>query len=67
MADAMGRGGGEGGFLYSCTITNRVLRLHKEQLLSVLKPFLYDPLVNWQGRGFKGNENAEMTNSEVSF
>ncbi|KAI5710378.1 hypothetical protein M8J75_008125 [Diaphorina citri] len=34
MADAMGRGGGEGGFLYSCTITNRVLRLHKEQLLA---------------------------------
>ncbi|XP_026682047.1 serine/threonine-protein kinase atr [Diaphorina citri] len=67
MADAMGRGGGEGGFLYSCTITNRVLRLHKEQLLSVLKPFLYDPLVNWQGRGFKGNENAEMTNSEAKI
>lgn len=67
MVDAMGTGGLEGMLSSACEITNRVMRSHTEQLVSVLKPFLYDPLVMWTGRDTKADENSEMTNDKVSF
>lgn len=66
MVDAMGTGGLEGMLSSACEITNRVMRSHTEQLISVLKPFLYDPLVMWTGRDTKADENSEMTNNQVS-
>lgn len=65
MVDAMGTGGLEGMLSSACEITNRVMRSHTEQLVSVLKPFLYDPLVMWTGRDTKADENSEMTNDQV--
>ncbi|XKL67991.1 hypothetical protein PGB90_003482 [Kerria lacca] len=44
MIKAMGPLGYEGSFLYTCEIVNRILRSHKEQLISILNTFLYDPL-----------------------
>lgn len=67
MVDAMGTGGLEGMLSSACEITNRVMRSHTEQLVSVLKPFLYDPLVMWTGRDTKADENSEMTNDQVSI
>ncbi|XP_050524661.1 serine/threonine-protein kinase ATR isoform X2 [Daktulosphaira vitifoliae] len=65
MVDAMGTGGLEGVLFSACEITNRVMRSHSEQLVSVLKPFLYDPLVMWTGRDSKADENSEMTNNQA--
>lgn len=42
IVKAMGSTGIEGHFMKSCEITNRVIRNHSDQLLYVLKPFLYD-------------------------
>lgn len=67
MVDAMGTGGLEGMLSSACEITNRVMRSHTEQLISVLKPFLYDPLVMWTGRDTKADENSEMTNDQVNI
>ncbi|VVC41563.1 Hypothetical protein CINCED_3A002699 [Cinara cedri] len=65
MVDAMGIGGLEGMLSSACEITNRVMKSHSEQLVSVLKPFLYDPLVMWTGRDTKADENSEMTNDQA--
>lgn len=43
MVKAMGPLGSEGAFLYTCEIVSRVLRSRKDQLVSVLNTFLYDP------------------------
>ncbi|CAI6361847.1 unnamed protein product [Macrosiphum euphorbiae] len=65
MVDAMGTGGLEGMLSSACEITNRVMRSHTEQLVSVLKPFLYDPLVMWTGRDTIVDENSEMANDQA--
>jgi len=67
MVDAMGTGGLEGMLSSACEITNRVMRSHTEQLVSVLKPFLYDPLVMWTGRDTIVDENSEMANDQVKI
>jgi len=67
MVDAMGTGGLEGMLSSACEITNRVMRSHTEQLVSVLKPFLYDPLVMWTGRDTIVDENSEMANDQVNI
>ncbi|XP_014282454.1 serine/threonine-protein kinase ATR isoform X2 [Halyomorpha halys] len=43
MVKAMGSTGIEGHFVKSCEITTWVMRIHSDQLMCVLKPFLYDP------------------------
>ena len=45
MIDAMGPTGCEGHFRKTCEATMRVMRDHREELLSVLKPFVFDPHV----------------------
>lgn len=67
MVEAMGTGGLEGMLSSACEITNRVMRSHTEQLVSVLKPFLYDPLVMWTGRDTIVDENSEMANDQVNI
>jgi len=64
IVDAMGTGGLEVMLSSACEITNRVMRSHTEQLVSVLKPFLYDPLVMWTGRDTIVDENSEMANDQ---
>jgi len=48
MVDAMGVTGHEGIFRCVMELTLRVLRDHRETLLSVLEPFLSDPTVSWE-------------------
>ncbi|CAM1327849.1 ATR (predicted) [Pycnogonum litorale] len=47
MVDAMGPLGYEGIFRKACEVTLRVMREQTDTLMSVLRPFIHDPLVEW--------------------
>merc|ERR1719427_1680445 len=53
MVDAFGPLGIEGPFRIGCQIALRVMRQEKDVLMSVLRPFVFDPLLDWT-RGSKG-------------
>lgn len=44
----MGPLGVEGFYRQACELTLKVIREQKNAMVSVLKTFLYDPLVEWQ-------------------
>lgn len=69
MVSAMGPLGVEGIFRKSCACTLRVLRNNANTLMSIVAPFVYDPLVSWprQPSSLPSVHNAERTNEEVSF
>jgi phosphatidylinositol kinase/protein kinase (PI-3 family) len=72
MVAAMGPLGVEGMFRRSCEITLRILRAQSETLMSVLRPFVYDPMVTWRStsasaRPLCRKENVETTNELVCF
>ncbi|XP_023240203.1 serine/threonine-protein kinase ATR-like [Centruroides sculpturatus] len=47
MIDAMGPTGYEGIYRKACEVTMRLMRTQTDSLMSVLKPFIHDPLVEW--------------------
>ncbi|KAK4874516.1 hypothetical protein RN001_013876 [Aquatica leii] len=57
MVAAMGPLGVEGVFRKSCACTLSVLRAHINTLMSIVTPFVYDPLVSWSKK--------TMTNTNV--
>lgn len=59
MVHAMGPLGVEGMFRKCCEITLKVLRQQMPILMSVLKPFVYDPLVDWN------KKNSSNTSERV--
>ncbi|GAV08904.1 ATR [Ramazzottius varieornatus] len=61
IVDAMGPLGVEGFFRTACELTLKVIREQKNTMLGVLKTFVHDPLVDWQGKGTK-SESGEMVN-----
>jgi len=63
MVNAMGPLKIEGPFRRACQITMRVLRQESSTLLSVLTPFVYDPLVSWHKN--QPGDAAEKTNEKV--
>ncbi|CAK9833676.1 Serine/threonine-protein kinase atr [Anthophora retusa] len=63
MVDAMGPLKIEGPFRRACEITMRVLRQQSSTLLSVLTPFVYDPLVSWNKNHV--GEDGEKTNEKA--
>lgn len=63
MIEAMGPLKYEGPFRRACQITMRVLRQQTSTLLSVLTPFVYDPLVSWNKN--PTSETGEKTNEKV--
>ncbi|KAK2579409.1 hypothetical protein KPH14_003267 [Odynerus spinipes] len=63
MVDAMGPLKIEGPFRRACQITMRVLRQQSSTLLSVLTPFVYDPLVSWNKN--QPGEAGEKTNEKA--
>ncbi|TGZ48346.1 Serine/threonine-protein kinase ATR [Temnothorax longispinosus] len=63
MVDAMGPLKIEGPFRRACQITMRVLRQESSTLLSVLTPFVYDPLVSWNKN--QPGDAAEKTNEKA--
>ncbi|KAK0088729.1 hypothetical protein PV325_010836 [Microctonus aethiopoides] len=64
MVDAMGPLKYEGPFRKSCEITMRILRQETSTLISVLTPFVYDPLVSWT-KNQHVNDAAEKTNEKA--
>jgi serine/threonine-protein kinase ATR len=72
MVAAMGPLGVEGMFRRSCEITLKVLRAQSETLMSVLRPFVYDPMVTWRSASTSARpparkECVETTNELVSL
>lgn len=45
----------------SCEITMDILRTQRETLMSVLRPFVYDPLLSWSSRS---NSTSKSTTTE---
>lgn len=72
IVNAMGPLGCEGDFRRSCEVTLRLLRNQCDSLLTVLRTFIYDPLVEWQktrgkellAEASKNKETGEVTNEE---
>ncbi|XP_052214022.1 serine/threonine-protein kinase ATR-like isoform X2 [Dreissena polymorpha] len=60
----------EGIYRRTCEVTLRVMRKESEPLMSVLKPFIYDPLVEWS-KPVRGQRQApiqstgEITNEQA--
>ena len=66
MIEAMGSTGIEGSYRKCCEVTLRVLRTQSDTLLSVLKPFVHDPLVEWSKPSSKGRTDlGEIKNEQV--
>ncbi|XP_072378347.1 serine/threonine-protein kinase ATR [Diabrotica undecimpunctata] len=67
MVSAMGPLGVEGIFRKSCACTLRVLRENSNTLMSIVAPFVYDPLVSWPRHvsSLPSVHNAERTNEEA--
>ena len=69
MVEAMGPLGTEGIFRRSCEVTLRVMRDQMDPLMSVLKTFIYDPLVEWskppKGRSSAAAESGEIRNEKA--
>ncbi|OXU29026.1 hypothetical protein TSAR_005154 [Trichomalopsis sarcophagae] len=63
MVEAMGPLKYEGPFRQSCRTTMKVLREQASTLISVLKPFVYDPLVTWSRNQI--SDVAEKTNEKA--
>ena len=61
MVDAMGPLGVDGPFRISCEVALGLMRKEKEVLMSMLRPFVFDPLVDWT----KGARVAGGTESTV--
>ncbi|KAM3870953.1 serine/threonine-protein kinase ATR [Diretmus argenteus] len=70
MVHAMGPMGTEGLFRQACEVTLRLMRDQREPLMSVLKTFLHDPLVEWskQAKGpskTQASETGEIVNEKA--
>ena len=65
MIEAMGPTGVEGSYRKCCEVTLRVLTTQKDTLLSVLKPFVHDPLVEWSKQSKGRNDLGEIKNEQV--
>jgi len=63
MVHALGPMGVEGVFRQSCEVTLDVMRSERDPLLSVLRTFVYDPLVEWSSA--KSAKTAENENSDA--
>uniref|UniRef100_A0A8C1FGI4 Serine/threonine-protein kinase ATR n=1 Tax=Cyprinus carpio carpio TaxID=630221 RepID=A0A8C1FGI4_CYPCA len=62
MVHAMGPMGTEGLFRQACEVTLRLMRDQREPLMSVLKTFLHDPLVEWS-KPVKGSSKTQVNES----
>ena len=66
MVEAMGPLKCEGPFRHACQTTMRVLRQQSSILMSILTPFVYDPLVSWTTNDPPNpREPVEKTNEKV--
>ncbi|XP_059175094.1 serine/threonine-protein kinase ATR-like isoform X2 [Physella acuta] len=69
MTAAFGPLGYEGVFRRACEMTLKVIRDQMDPLMSVLKPFIYDPLVEWSTQSSRGQHSSETgeINNELAL
>lgn len=67
MIEAMGPLGFEGCYRKTCEVTLKILRDYKEPLLTILKTFIYDPLVEWKTPTYRSNETGETISAKVKY
>jgi serine/threonine-protein kinase ATR len=68
MIDAMGPLGYEGMYRKVCEVSLRVIREYRESLITILKTFIYDPLVEWKApTNAKSNESGETISAKVIY
>ncbi|ESO92356.1 hypothetical protein LOTGIDRAFT_190706 [Lottia gigantea] len=69
MIDVLGPMGVEGIFRRACEVSLRVMRDQMDPLMSVLRPFIHDPLVEWSkpARGQRSNptDTGEISNEQA--
>ncbi|KFM65503.1 Serine/threonine-protein kinase atr, partial [Stegodyphus mimosarum] len=63
MVDAMGPTGYEGVFRKACEVTMRVMRSRTDAFMSVLRPFVHDPLVEWSKP--KSSKSLQLDSGEI--
>lgn len=61
MVDAFGPTGYEGTYRGGLTSAMTTLREHRETLLSVLEPFLKDPVINWKRQRSQQKQGSKST------
>jgi len=64
LVEAMGPLGYEGIYRKMCEVTLKILRDYKEPLITILKTFIYDPLVEWKTSNSKSNEVGETVSAK---
>lgn len=63
MVHAMGPLGVEGPYRKTCEVTLRVMRAQQQTLMSVIRPFIYDPLLTWKKSA--QTDGTERTDSDA--
>ncbi|CAG0890403.1 unnamed protein product [Cyprideis torosa] len=67
MVEAMGCTGFEGPFRQACEATLKVVRDQKGSFMSVLKPFIHDPLVEWTKTTDSRKGTGEIVNEKGKY
>lgn len=62
MVQAMGPTGTDGPFKITCEVALGLMRKQKDVLMSALRPFYFDPLLDWKGKTSK-IETGEVVNT----
>ena len=66
MLDAFGPTGADGLYAGALTESMRTLRKNRDTLLSVLEPFLNDPVINFKSKGQKSKEEKEARDARTA-
>lgn len=64
MLDAFGPTGADGMFAGALTESMRTLRGNRDTLLSVLQPFLNDPVINFKGKGQQKSSKSKSKRND---
>lgn len=65
MTEAMGPLGYEGIYRKTCECALKIVRDYKEPLITILKTFIYDPLVEWKTQTQMKESNGETISAKV--
>lgn len=66
MLDAFGPTGADGLYTGALTESMRTLRKNRDTLLSVLEPFLNDPVINFKSKSQKSKEEKEARDARTA-
>jgi len=67
MLDAFGPTGADGMYTGALTESMRTLRNNRDTLLSVLEPFLNDPVINFKGKSQKSKQDKDAKDAQTAM